>query len=94
MRTKDPTQLKNERKQSNRKGEGKHHNSRFWGLTEKALGTTSVVLTRYTMRSLIGFEDMVFGENFDDSVQVVARPDSVENLEFVAYFDQETNRVQ
>ena len=37
---------------------------------------------------------MVVGENFDDSVQVVARPDSAECLEFVAYFDQEINRVQ
>ena len=33
----------------------------------------------------------MFRENFDDSVQVVARPDSVECLEeLVAYFDQET----
>ena len=55
------------------------------------------------MRSPIGVEDMVFGENFYDSVQcavcsvqVVARPDSVECLEFAIniYIDQKINRVQ
>ena len=36
---------------------------------------------------------MVVGENFDDCVQVVARPDSVDCLEFLASFDLEINRV-
>ena len=58
-----------------------------WGLL------SSVVLTHY-LPSFIGVEEMVFGENFDGIVQVVARPDPAECLEFVAYFDQEINRVQ
>ena len=39
-------------------------------------GLLSIMILTRCLRSLIGVEEIVFGENFDDdSVRVVARPD-------------------
>ena len=45
------------------------------------------------MRALSGVDDVLLIEGFDDRVQGVTQPDSVESLKFCDFIDRKNNRV-